>query len=320
MVDGRSESDMGKIKSLIKTSALATGILHCANKLVESNLTAIVNTKSSGKYYHWSHGTVYYRVIGQGKPLLLIHDLTAFSSSYEWTQVIDQLASNHTVYVPDLIGCGKSDKPGIVYTNYFYVQTIQGFVKDVIGEKTDVIANGLSSSFVLMANTAEKDLFGDIIMINPKSIKYLKATPDQKSKFLVKLFQLPVIGKSLYYLAASKNNIDYYLTETCFYSPFKATPAILKAYYTAAHTSLGNGKMLFASLLGNYLNIDISRALEKAENRIFLISGEQMENRQTIESSYLKLNKNIICLSVPKTKNLPQLEEPEQTLYLLRSI
>ncbi len=311
---------MGKIKSLIKTSALTTGILYCANKLVESNLIATLSTKTSGKYYHWNHGNIYYRVYGQGTPLLLIHDLNAFSSGYEWTQMMNRLASNHTVYVPDLIGCGKSDKPDIIYTNYFYIQMIQGFVKDVIGEKTDVIASGLSSSFVIMANTADKNLFGDMILLNPKSIKYLRTTPDQKAKFLVKLFQLPVIGKSLYYFAANKSNIDYYLTETCFYSPFKVTPAITKAYYTASHASLGKGKMLFASLLGNYLNIDISKALEKAENRIFLITGEQLENRQTIESSYMKLNKNIISFSVPKSKCLPQLEEPEQTLRLLLSI
>lgn len=311
---------MGKIKSLIKTSALTTGVLYCANKLVESNLIATLSTKTSGKYYHWSHGNIYYRVCGQGSPLLLIHDLHAFSSGYEWTQVMNQLASNHTVYVPDLIGCGRSDKPGIIYTNYFYVQMIQGFVKDVIGEKTDVIASGLSSSFVIMANATDKDLFNDITILNPKSIKYLKTTPDQKAKFLVKLFQLPVIGKSLYYFAASKSNIDYYLTENCFYSPFKVTPAITKAYYTASHASLGKGKMLFASLIGNYLNIDISKALEKAENRIFLITGEQLDNRQAIESSYRKLNKNIISFSVPKSKSLPQLEEPEQTLRVLHLI
>ena len=311
---------MGKIKSFLKTSALTTGILYCGNKLIESNLAVGTNTKTGGKYYHWNHGNIYYRVSGEGSPLLLIHDLNAFSSGYEWTQVMNQLASNHTVYVPDLIGCGRSDKPAIVYTNYFYVQMIQDFVKEVIREGTDVIASGLSSSFVIMANLANKNLFHRIVMLNPKNAKTLNRTPDQKAKFLMKLFQLPVIGKSLYYLATNKSNIEYYLTETCFYSPFKVTSAITKAYYTAAHMAQGNGKMLYASLLGNYLNIDISRALEKAENQIFLITGEQIENRETLVSSYTKQNKNIITFSVSKAKYLPQLEEPGQTIDILCSI
>ena len=311
---------MGKIKSLLKTSAITTGILHCVNKLIESEISASTNARTSGKFYHWKHGNIYYKVFGQGKPLLLIHDLTVFSSSYEWSQVLNQLSSNHTVYAIDLIGCGKSDKPSIVYTNYFYVQLIQDFVKNVIGEKTAVVANGLSSSFIIMANSVNHDLFDSIIMFNPKSIKDLKLVPDRRSSFLVKLFQLPVLGKTLYYLATSKENTEYHLTEENFYSPFKVSSSIVKTYYTAAHTAKGNGKMLYASLLGNYLNVDISKALGNTENQIFLITGEQLKNKEEIETSYLKLNKNIIPLSVSKSKQIPQLENPDQTLKLLQII
>lgn len=309
---------MGKIRSIIKTSAVTTGIMYFINKLIESNLTASINTKTGGKYYHWKHGNIYYKKAGKGCPLLLIHDLNAFASQSEWSEIAEKLSTDHTVYTLDLIGCGKSDKPSITYTNYFYVQLIRDFIKEIIGEKTDVIASGLSSSFVIMANAADNDLFGNITMINPKNVKELKQIPDQRSKFLTRLFQLPVIGKFLYYIAANKSNIDYYLTETCFYSPFKVTPAVSKSYYDASHASSGNGKMLFASLMGNYLNIDISKALAGAKNQILLLTGEQLENREETEASYLKLNKNIISVSVPKTKCLPHLEEPEQTLKYLR--
>lgn len=308
---------MGKIKSFIKTSAVTVCILEAVNKFIESGLTASINTRTSGKYYHWKHGNIYYKVCGHGSPLLLIHDLTVFSSNYEWSQMIDKLSSNHTVYAVDLIGCGKSDKPLITYTNYFYVQMIQDFVNDVIGEKTTVFVNGLSSSFVIMANAVDQNLFDSIVMLNPRSINELKKIPEQNSKLLIKLFQLPVIGKTLYYIATNKDNTEYALTENYFYSPFKVNPAIIKSYYTAAHTANGNGKMLFASLRGNYLNADISRALAKADNRIFIITGDQIENREAIEASYLKLNKNILVFTAAKSKYLPQLEAPEQTLDLL---
>lgn len=308
---------MGKIKSFLKASAVTTGMMYCVNKFVESNFTADINTKTEGKYYHWKHGNIYYRKAGSGDPLLLIHDLNAFSSVFEWSELAEKLSANHTVYMIDLIGCGKSDKPAIIYTNYFYVQLVQDFVKEVIGEKTNVVASGLSSSFVIMANSIDRNLFDNIVLISPRNIRDLKQTPDQHSKRLLKLFHIPVIGKFIYYIAASRNNIDYYLTESCFYSPFKVTPAISRAYYVASHASLGNGKMLYASLKGNYLNIDISKALAKADNRILLLTGEQLENREDTENSYLKLNKNIINISVPKSKCLPQLENPDQTLNLL---
>ena len=312
---------MGKIKAIIKTSAVTTGVMYFVNKLIESNLTASINTKTGGKYYHWKHGNIYYNKTGNGHPLLLIHDLNAFASHYEWTEVTEKLSVNHTVYTLDLIGCGKSDKPSITYTNYFYVQLVRDFIKEVIGEKTDVIASGISSSFVIMANAADDSLFDSITMINPKSIKRLKQIPDQHSKFLLKLFQLPVLGKFLYYVAANKSNIDYYLTETCFYSPFKVTPAVSKSYYDASHASFGSGKALFASLKGNYLNIDISKALAKMENRVILLTGDQLENKEETVASYLKLNKNILPFSVEKSKLFPQLEEPKQTLeYILSAL
>ena len=299
---------MGKSKTLLKTSAVALGVLHCVNKVIDSNSIVNTTTKSTGKYYHWKHGDIFYHVAGSGKPLLLIHDLTVFSSSYEWSQVAEQLSDTFTVYSIDLIGCGKSDKPAITYTNYFYVQLITDFVKEVIKEKTNVAATGLSSSFVLMANAMNADLFDEIMMVSPKSPAYLKKTPDNRSKLLVRLFDLPVIGKTAYYIATSKTNTEDYLTEKCFYNPFHLKHSLFKAYYDASHTSNGNGKSLLASIEGNYINMDISKALKNATTRIVIVNGVHNDNREDIVTAYIRLNKNIVVETIPEAKYLPQLE------------
>ena len=51
-------------------------------------------------------------------------------------------AMEHTVYTIDLLGCACSEKPGVTYTNFVYVQVICDFIRNVIGEKTDVITSG----------------------------------------------------------------------------------------------------------------------------------------------------------------------------------
>ena len=91
------------------------------------------------KYYHWKYGNIYYTKSGKGKPVLLIHDLDPTASSYEWKAVTKKLAENHTVYAIDLLGCGRSEKPNMTYTNYLYVQLMNEFISNVINEKTDVI-------------------------------------------------------------------------------------------------------------------------------------------------------------------------------------
>ena len=125
---------------LFLAAAAGTGI-HLMNRTV--NRTACMKeilSSHPGHYYDWKHGRIYYTKTGSGAPLLLIHDLHPASSSYEWSRMMKKLEKTNTVYTIDLLGCGRSDKPNITYTNYLYVQLIDNFIKDVIKEKTDVVA------------------------------------------------------------------------------------------------------------------------------------------------------------------------------------
>lgn len=309
-----------KFKNVFKTVLTATGVLHCINKYIESSSHTTTNVKSSGKYYHWKHGDIYYKVYGSGAPLLLIHDLTVYSSSYEWSKVINKLSASHKVYCLDLIGCGKSDKPAVTYTNYFYVQLITDFVKDIIGCKTNVGVTGLSSSFVLMANKLNSELFDTIFMVNPTAVSLLKRKPSDHSKLLLRLFETPVVSKTLFYIITNKTNTEHYLTEKCFYNPFNLKPSYAKAYYNAAHEGDGNGKYLLSSLQGYYVNADISVALASAKNDIFLITGSNEVNRKEIEESYSDVNNNIITKVLAKTNHLPHLESPDEFVDFVKFI
>lgn len=331
---------MKKSKSLIKTSAAALCLMHVINKLIESKVSSQMKRKFGGKFYHWKLGDIFYTssdartlnkedIFADDKkenihlpqnPLLLIHDLTVFSSDYEWNLLVKELSKTHTVFTLDLIGCGKSDKPELTYTNYFYVQMINDFVNDVIGCPTKVVVTGLSSSFVIMANSVNKNLFTDITIISPKSVSSMNQMPDYSSKILTRLFHLPVIGKTAYYLITSKQNTEYYLTETCYHNPFHLKKSVMKAYYDAAHTLNGSGKMLLASIEGHYIDIDISKALKNAENNIVLIIGEHDDRKKELQSSYQKINPNISTWIVENAKLLPQLEAPNELMQVFMQI
>ena len=310
---------MKKRKSLLKTSLLFLGALEIFNKVIDSSSIVNTNTRTGGKYYHWKHGDIFYHVYGEKEnpPLLLIHDLTIGSSNYEWHRLAKKLTDTYRIYTIDLIGCGKSDKPAITYTNYFYVQMITDFVTEVIGQKTNVAATGLSNSFVLLANSMNHDLFDEIMMISPTDLSTLKKTPVKQSRFLIRAFELPIIGKTLYYAFTSRINTEYYLTETCFFDSFHMEPSITKAYYDAAHAGNGNGKYLLASQLGNYLYADVSRALKSADNRIVLVTGSQNRQADTLVREYLSIQPNLVLESIDESRLLPQLENEEEMLELL---
>jgi pimeloyl-ACP methyl ester carboxylesterase len=62
---------------------------------------------------HFGKVRIHYRELGAGPPLLLVHGL--MTTSYSWRYVMDDLARDHRVIVPDLPGAGRSDKPDVAY-------------------------------------------------------------------------------------------------------------------------------------------------------------------------------------------------------------
>ena len=112
---------------------------------------------SNDNYFEWRFGNIYYTKKGTGSPILLIHDTLPGASGYEWSQIEDELAIDHTVYTVDLLGCGRSDKSSITYTNFVYVQMISDFIKKIIGQKTDVIASGFQALLLLWPVTMRKN-------------------------------------------------------------------------------------------------------------------------------------------------------------------
>ena len=187
------------IKHFFLLTALAAGTIHFVNRFI--NMTADIKNilkAENGNFYDWKNGQIYYTKRGSGSPLLLIHDLNPVSSSYEWCKVIRKLEKKHTVYTLDLLGCGRSAKPYLTYTNYLYVQLVTDFIQNVIGEKTDIIASNESISFVTLACNMNKDLANSIIAINPTSLKELHITTDKYASVKKTLLELPVIGTFLY--------------------------------------------------------------------------------------------------------------------------
>ena len=120
-------------KKLVQAAVLATitaGAIYSINKCISifANASATLSNPN-GLQYQWRFGNVFYTKQGQGKPILLIHDLTCGSSDLEWKSIVNTYAKDHTVYTLDLLGCGRSDKPAVTYTNYMYVQLITDFIK-----------------------------------------------------------------------------------------------------------------------------------------------------------------------------------------------
>lgn len=290
----------------------ATIIIHFANKITAATASLKEILEISNKnFYKWRFGNIYYTKKGKGTPILLIHDSLPGSSGYEWNRVEKELQKKHTVYNIDLLGFGRSEKPGITYTNFIFVQMINDFIKNVINEKTDVIACGFSSSFVTMACLQEKDLYNRIIFINPSGTKSINRMPGKKDKLFKVMLELPVFGTLVYHMIVSQENIKNQFIENLYFNPFHLDQDILDSYYEASHKGGYYAKNLYASYIGQYMNINIESGLKSIDNSIFIIEGAEEPNNQAVLNSYKELNPAIESVIVEKSKHFPQIERPD---------
>ena len=308
------------VSTFVKLNALALGAIHLANRFIFSVSGGKNMLKpGGGKYYRWKYGEVFYHKYGEGSPLVLLHDTRPSFSSYEWNEVVDELSRTHTVYAVDLPGCGRSSKPHVSYTNYFYVLFLSSFIKDVVHKKCEVLASGYSSSFAIMTALTNDSLIGKITAVNPRNLHDLSADTDAKCRAASRLLRLPVIGTNVFNIAYSRENIDYSFTEKFMFNPFHSKKRFVDAFYEGAHYNEGSGKYLLASIVGKYTSVDISDALKKISARITILYGDRLARGQAVAEQYQKLNPSIKALEISGTKVLPHMERPQEFISVYRA-
>lgn len=270
-----------------------------------------------GSYYSFRFGNIFYTKQGSGQPLLLIHTLNPICSHIEYKALIDELSANYTVYTIDLLGCGRSDKPSITYTAYLYVQMINDFIKNVIGEPTHIIASGISCSPALLACSSEPDLYDKMILINPPSLKQSNRIPTAFLKIFKTLIEVPILGTFLYNCSVSRKKIDRLLETEAFYMPAdgEASSYLLRHkkkcvdyLYEGAHLNGYGSKYLYSSLKARYLNANASNALKNIDHSIYIIMGKETTGYDEIIEEYKDINCSIESAVLPKTKHFPHLE------------
>lgn len=306
------------IKHFFLLTAIAVGAIHMVNRFIDMTAEMKNILKSqNGNYYDWKNGKIYYSKKGSGSPVLLIHELNPISSSYEWCRFIKKLEKNHTVYAIDLLGCGRSDKPYLTYTNYLYVQLITDFIHNVIQEKPDVITTGRSVSLAILAEHMEKNLIGRIIAINPPALSEFEHTPDKFSTIRKFMIELPIVGTFIYNIRTHENNIAKELRNVYFHKPQLVSSKMLDAYYESAHMGNGHGRYLLASMEGHYTDNSIVHALKAMEIPLYIIQSRNIQNAVSTTDFYVKNNNQTEITYLSNAGLTPQLEVPDKLLSVI---
>lgn len=105
-----------------------------------------------------------YRVTGSGPPLLLVHGL--MTTGYSWRYAVAQLASEFTVYIPDLVGCGESDKPARRYPPEAVAETLGAFVTALSLRGCAAIGNSMGGYLCMHLALQDRSVFSRLVNLH----------------------------------------------------------------------------------------------------------------------------------------------------------
>lgn len=301
-----------KFKNFTILTGTSITAIHLLNKLAYHFATIENLLKNKDElYYNSKFGKIFYTKSGSGNPILLIHDLDVCSSSYEWNRVVEELSKTNTVYTIDLLGCGRSDKPNLIYTNYVFVNLITDFIKNIIGQKTDIIATGHSASISLMTCVNDDTIIDKVILINPESLTALLKVPDKSSKNYRHMISVPIIGTFIYNIIVNQKSIEQNFKHYYYHNKNKVNEKDIDIYLESAHKSYSRGKYLYASMKSGYTNTNVSNFLNKISNPIYIIIGNSNPENELNANQYENLLPSIKIRGIDNAKYLPQLEVPD---------
>lgn len=308
-----------KLTACTIIAGTSLGIIHVVNRLVNhiSTIDDLLFIKNE-KYYDWRFGRIFYTKQGDGEPILLIHDMNVCSSAYEWNKIVDTLSLTNTVYTIDLLGCGRSQKPNLTYTNFLYVQLITDFINHIIGKKTDVIATGESGTFVLMACANDNTVINKVMLVNPGDFVNLAKIPTKRTKLLRHIISAPIIGTFLYNISINKRTIEADFRSYYYYDQNNIEEKSIMTYFEASQKLNTHSKYLYACIKSRYTNANVIHCLKDLTCSIFIIVGNSNPENVLKANQYQNQLPSIEIVGIDKTKHLPQMESPKEFIEQVR--
>ncbi|RKY01038.1 alpha/beta hydrolase [Candidatus Poribacteria bacterium] len=131
---------------------------------------------------------VRYLHAGEGRPVVLLHGLGVFAES--WLYNIPHLSKSFSVYAPDIIGFGRSDKPRLKYDLNLFERFLEGFMDGLGLQKATLVGNSLGGGIALAFALEHPERVDKLVLVSSAMI-------GRKVSWGLRLLSLPLIGRLL---------------------------------------------------------------------------------------------------------------------------
>lgn len=132
------------------------------SKLIDNEIN---NWKEIGKFFDFKNFKIFFKVEGQGLPLLILHGYPY--NSFEWFKVWPELTGRFKVITFDLPGLGFSDKPQKhTYSFEAYAQLTNALLKHLEIKEVHILAHDLGVSVAQELLALNQDRKNDFTILS----------------------------------------------------------------------------------------------------------------------------------------------------------
>ncbi len=258
--------------------------------------------------YRWRGFDIAYAEYGdrETQDLLLFHGLNVAASGHEYWQVVEDLAEEYHVIVPDLPGFGHSDRPPLLYSASLYETFLRDAIEDLADDEPTVVAAGLSGAYAGAA--AEEIAVDELVLIAPTA----STMSSERRVWLRALLRSPVVGEGLFNLVVSKPSIRYFNADHGYYDLGNLPDTLLDYEWLTAHQE--GARFAPASFVSGFLDPerDLTDLLAAVDVPVTLVWGRNAEVSPLSDGRELAESVDARLVVFDQAKLLPHAEHPDQ--------
>jgi 4,5:9,10-diseco-3-hydroxy-5,9,17-trioxoandrosta-1(10),2-diene-4-oate hydrolase len=130
--------------------------------------------------------TRYWALGDKGTVVILIHGLGV--SADIWIHNVEPLAKRHRLYVPDLIGFGRSDKPGPSFSPLDYTRFLDEFMKALNIDRASLVGQSLGGGIALQYTLQFPQKVSRLVLVDSAGL-------GKEVIWTLRLMSLPLVGE-----------------------------------------------------------------------------------------------------------------------------
>lgn len=207
---------------------------------------------------------------GNAAPVVLLHALGPGYDSQQWRAAAEILAEGRAVYVPDLPGWGRSQRPrGHAPAPHLYVAALEDFLTEVVREPAVLVAAGHAAPYAVRVAVENPRALRALGLVCPVGLAGADGKPAHP--FVGRLLGLPVLKDTVLDLLTGRSALEHHLRREVYAAPERVDAALLDHHYRASH--LPRARAIYAAWLRGELWNEVGEELAQIQAPVWLAWG-----------------------------------------------